>query len=88
MMEFLQAATLLLVAAGAWGVVATRQPASQAVVISLYGLIMAVLFFIYQAPDVALSQLVVGAVPLPLIMLLATAQIRKTQLQKKNERTR
>jgi energy-converting hydrogenase B subunit D len=88
MTEFLQAAALVLVAAGAWAVVTTREIASQAVVVSLYGLIMAVLFFVYQAPDVALSQLVVGAVALPLVMLLAMAQVRKTQLKKKHERER
>jgi uncharacterized MnhB-related membrane protein len=34
------------------------------------------MFFVYQAPDVALSQIAVGAVALPLMILLALAKVR------------
>jgi uncharacterized MnhB-related membrane protein len=43
---------------------------------SVYGLVLGILFFVFQAPDVALSQTVVGAVALPLMILLALAKVR------------
>jgi energy-converting hydrogenase B subunit D len=75
-MSLLQALALLLVAVGALGVVTTRDPLSQSVATSFYGLLMAILFFLFQAPDVALSQIVVGAVATPLMILLALAKVR------------
>ena len=76
-MTFLHALILLLVAAGGLAVVLTRDPLAQAVVVSFYGLLLALMFFVFQAPDVALSQIVIGAVALPLMMLLALAKIRR-----------
>jgi energy-converting hydrogenase B subunit D len=35
------------------------------------------MFFVFQAPDVALSQIVIGALALPLMILLALARIRR-----------
>ena len=46
-------------------------------VLSVYGILLAVLFFAFQAPDVALSEITVGAVALPLILLLAIAKVGK-----------
>ncbi len=77
--SLLQSAILLFVAAGATAVVFTRNPVSQAVMVSFYGLLLAILFFVFQAPDVALSQLVVGAMALPLMILLALARVKKQQ---------
>ena len=48
-------------------------------VASVYGLTLGVLFFVFQAPDVALSQTVVGAVALPLMVLLALAELREEE---------
>jgi uncharacterized MnhB-related membrane protein len=75
-MLLMQATILIFVAIAGTGVVLTRDPASQGVVVSFYGLLLAVMFFLYQAPDVSLSQIVVGAVALPLMILLALAKIR------------
>jgi uncharacterized MnhB-related membrane protein len=75
--EPLQIIVLLFVAAAGTGVVFTREPASQAIVVSFYGLLLGILFFVFQAPDVALSQIVVGAVALPLMILLALARVKK-----------
>ncbi len=72
----LQVLVLVLVAAGAAVVVFTRDPLYQALVVSFYGLILALMFFVFQAPDVALSQIVVGAVAQPLMILLALAKMR------------
>jgi uncharacterized MnhB-related membrane protein len=54
-----------------------REPLSQAMVVSFYGLLLGIMFFVFQAPDVALSQIVVGAVALPLMILLALARVKK-----------
>ena len=42
---------------------------------SCVGILLAILFFVLQAPDVALSEIVVGAVALPLMVLLSLAKI-------------
>jgi uncharacterized MnhB-related membrane protein len=72
----LQALLLVLVAAGGLAVVLARDPVRQALVASVFGLLLAALFFSFQAPDVALSQIVVGAVALPAMILLAVARTR------------
>jgi len=79
MMDVLQVTVLLLVAAAATGVVLTRQPARQVVVLSVYGVLLAVLFLVFQAPDVTLSELTIGAVVLPIILLLTLAKVRKRE---------
>ena len=71
-----QAVALLLVALGATATVMARDPVRQAVVASLYGLALGVLFFAFQAPDVALSNIVIGAVALPVMIMLAIAKTR------------
>ena len=35
---------------------------SQVITLSFYGIVMSLVFFFFQAPDVALSQITVGAV--------------------------
>jgi len=69
----LQAALIALVAAGALAVVLTRNLVRLALMSSLYGLVLVVFFLVLQAPDVALSELVVGAVGFPLVILVAAA---------------
>ena len=77
----LQAAILTLVALAGTGVALTRDPFAQTIALSFFGLALAVMFAIFQAPDVALSQIVVGAVALPLMLLLALAKIRRDQVR-------
>jgi energy-converting hydrogenase B subunit D len=72
----LQAAALLLAAVVGTATALTREPLRQAFLSSLYGLVLGILFFVFQAPDVALSQTAVGAVALPLMILLALAKTR------------
>jgi uncharacterized MnhB-related membrane protein len=43
----------------------------------MYGLVLAVLFLVFQAPDVALSELAVGAAALPMLLLLTLAKVRE-----------
>jgi energy-converting hydrogenase B subunit D len=75
----LQAVALVLVALGGTAVVLARDPLRQAMVAGVFGLLLAILFFLFQAPDVALSQIVVGSVALPLMILLALARIREDE---------
>jgi energy-converting hydrogenase B subunit D len=75
-MSVLQAVLLIAIAAGGLAVAATRDPVRQAIVASIFGLELAALFFAFQAPDVALSQIVVGSVALPAMILLAVARTR------------
>ena len=76
-MTVLLIAILLGVAAAGTAVVFTRDVASQPIGISFFGLVVAVMFMAFQAPDVALSQVVIGAVGLPLMILLALAKLRR-----------
>lgn len=77
--EILQAVILVLVAAGALAVTRARDRMRQVLLLSGYGMLLAVLFFTFQAPDVTLSELTVGAVALPMILLLAISKIRRRQ---------
>lgn len=74
-MSGLQAGLLALVALGAPAVVLTRDPLRQALVVGVYGLLLALLFFVLAAPDVALSEIVVCTVGVPLMILLALAKV-------------
>jgi energy-converting hydrogenase B subunit D len=72
----LQLVSLLLVAAGGLLVVLMRDVRRQVVMNGLYGLLLVVLFMVFQAPDVALSMLVVGSIASPLVVLIAIARVR------------
>lgn len=75
LMSVLQGTLLVLVAAGAAGVVLTRDPARQVIVLGAYGLLLATAFLAFQAPDVTLSELTVGAIVLPVLLLLTLAKV-------------
>lgn len=70
-MTLLIAAMFTLVAVGAVVVVFTDDPSRQAVTLSVFGLLLALLFLIVSAPDVALSQVGVGTAVVPLMVMLA-----------------
>ena len=72
----LQAVTILLVAGGALAVVLARDMVRQAILLSIYGLGVVGLFVVFQAPDVALSELVVSGVAYPLVLVVAIARVR------------
>ncbi len=78
-MQALQITILVLVAAGATAVVLIRRPVHQVIALSVYGVLLAVLFLAFQAPDVTLSELTVGAVALPIVLLLTLAKTRKRE---------
>jgi energy-converting hydrogenase B subunit D len=71
----LQIIALVIVAAAGTGVVLTREPLRQVIASGIFGLLLSVLFMLFQAPDVALSMIVVASVALPLMLLLALAKM-------------
>jgi uncharacterized MnhB-related membrane protein len=73
-MDLLQVLIYLLVTVTGVGVTATRDPLQQAMVASLYGILLGILFIVLQAPDVALSELVIGAAAYPLMIVTAVAK--------------
>src|ERR1700722_4562797 len=79
LMQALQVGVLGLVAAAAAGVVLIRVPVRQTIAVSAYGLLLALMFLAFQAPDVTLSELTVGAVALPILLLLTLAKVRSRQ---------
>jgi energy-converting hydrogenase B subunit D len=72
----LQVTALVLVAAAGLAVVLARDNVRQAILLSLYGLVLVVLFVVFQAPDVALSMLVVGSIGYPLVVLASIKRVR------------
>ena len=76
-MTVLQLAALLAVAVTGTVVVGTRDPLRQAMTSGVFGVALAVLFFVFGAPDVALSQIVVAGVAVPVMVLLALARLRQ-----------
>jgi energy-converting hydrogenase B subunit D len=76
-MSVLQGTLLVVVAMGGTAVVLVRNPLRQAIVAGVFGLLLGILFFAFQAPDVALSQIVVGSVALPLMLMLTLAKLAR-----------
>ena len=75
-MTALIAVLLGLVALSSTSVVLTREPSRQAVSLSVLGIFLTVLFLALQAPDVALSQLGIGAAVVPLMVMLTIRKLR------------
>ncbi len=84
-MSILIAALLLLAAATGSGVALTRTPRRQVMAMAVNGLVLALLFMVLQAPDVAFSELAVGTVALPLLFLAALASVR---MDRRSDRAR
>lgn len=78
-MIWIGAGLLLLVAVSGFAIVRTRDVTCQLLALGFYGLVMALVFFIFQAPDVALSQITVGTVALPLMVMLALSRMKFRQ---------
>jgi len=75
----LQLIALAAVMLGGTAVVATAEPLRQTIVLGVFGLALTFLFFVFQAPDVALSEIVVSSVGLPVIVLAALRKIRQQE---------
>jgi len=82
-MIVMQVVILLFVAIAGTAVVFTRNPLNQVIGLTFYGLVMTLMFFIFQAPDVAFSQIVIGAVVIPLMVLLTLAKLKVKKQRRK-----
>lgn len=80
------AVLLAMVALAGTLVALTQEPRHQAVLLSMFGLLLGALFFALQAPDVALSQIGVGTAVVPLMVMLSIRTIRRTQRQLEREK--
>ena len=84
-MTVLQVAVLVAVAVGGGAVVLAPNPLRQVLVLGIYGLSLTLLFFVFQDPDVALSEIVVSTVGLPVMILLALRKIRQQERQQEED---
>jgi energy-converting hydrogenase B subunit D len=84
-MTLLQIAAIAAVAVGGGAVVIAPDPLRQVLVLGIYGLSLTVLFFVFQSPDVALSELVVSSVGLPVMVLLTLRKIREQEDEREEE---
>lgn len=84
-MTVLIALSLTLTGVVGTAVVLTGAPERQAVSLSVFGMTLTVLFVVEQAPDVALSQLGIGAAVVPLMVMLAVRRIRRDQAARAGE---
>lgn len=73
---------LLMAAASGAGVALCREPRRQVMAIGVNGLVLTTLFMLLQAPDVALSEVVIGTAALPLLYLAVIVSIRTDRLRK------
>ena len=65
----LQAVALTLVGVLGVGTVLVRDPLRQVLVNSMFGLSLVVVFAALQAPDVAIAEVVVSAIAVPMVLL-------------------
>ena len=77
-----QLVTLALVALGGLAVVLTQDVLRQGILVGIYGLALVALFVVFQAPDVALSEVVVTAVAYPLIIAVTLAEVKRREERK------
>jgi energy-converting hydrogenase B subunit D len=77
-----QVTALALVAVSALSVVLVQDVLRMTMLFGIYGLLLVVLFVVFQAPDVALSALVVGTVAYPLILVTALAKVARRNRRK------
>lgn len=80
-MSVLIASALPLVACSGLLVVPSRNPKRQIFALTANGLTLALLFFILQAPDVALSEIPINTVITPVLFLTALAAVAINRVQ-------
>jgi uncharacterized MnhB-related membrane protein len=73
--EVFQAIAMVSMGIVGTAVVLARDPLRQALVLGIYGMTMIATFFALQAPDVALSAIVITTVGLPPMVLLALRKL-------------
>jgi uncharacterized MnhB-related membrane protein len=81
----LQLIALVAVMVGGTAVVLTPEPLRQVMVLGIFGFALTFLFFVFQAPDVALSEIVVSGVGIPVIVLAALRKIRQQEHERERQ---
>jgi uncharacterized MnhB-related membrane protein len=81
-----QAVALIAVAATGGAVALVTDPLRQTLLLGIFGLALTILFFSLQAPDVALSEIVVSTLGLPVIVFAALRKIREQERDRESER--
>lgn len=84
-MMILGVGLLALIAVSAFMIVRTDDVTNQLLALGFYGLLFALMFFLFQAPDVALSQITVGAIALPLMVMLAITRMKHKKALQRSE---
>jgi uncharacterized MnhB-related membrane protein len=84
-MTVLQISALAAVTVAGTAVVIASDPLKQTLLLGLFGMSLAMLFFVFQAPDVALSEIVVSSVGLPVMVLLAIRKVRQQEEEQQQE---
>jgi energy-converting hydrogenase B subunit D len=78
----LQIAALAAVALTGGAAVVAPDPLRQTLVLGIFGLSLTMLFFVFQAPDVALSEIVVSTIGLPFMILLALRKVNQQERER------
>lgn len=86
MATVLLAVAYTLVAVLGIGVVLTREPMRQVMVNGVFGLALVLLFTVLQAPDVAISEVVVSTVAFPVVLLVAIQRVRSARDEHEEDR--
>jgi len=84
-MTVLQIVALAAVAIGGTAVVLAPDPLRQVLVLGIYGLMLTMLFFVFQDPDVGLSEIVVSTVGLPFMVLLALRKVGEQDRERRRQ---
>ena len=83
-MTVVQWVAMIAVALTGGAVAFVRDPLRQTLLLGVYGLSLTFMFFALQAPDVALSEIVVGSVGVPVIVLAALRKIRSADARRED----
>lgn len=70
-MSLLQIILYVLVGFFGAAVVFSKRPVNQLLVYTTFGVMLTLLFFVLHAPDVALSEIAVGTLAVPIMVLVA-----------------
>jgi uncharacterized MnhB-related membrane protein len=81
-MNWLVGIMLLTSALSGLLVVTSRGPRRQVYAIGANGVVLALLFFVLQAPDVAYSEIAVGTVIVPLLFLITLAAVAMNKVRR------
>lgn len=85
-MNVLELIALAMVVISATAVVLASEPLRQALLLGVLGGALGTLFFVLQAPDVALSEIAVSTIGLPVMILLTLRKVADQERDSESER--